>query len=200
MTQVVLFLFHFLKLFSSTSRVWQSLWNTTHSRCTFPPLSHLSLRKVCRVQKPFWTLSLPLILPSLVPPLSLSLQWPKCNLLCLHLSEHMSCQPRTRSWLHLVSADSSPLCLWLFGSQSALAKHATETCKEPLPRLATAQLATSTQRELKPTFCPGGKQRERLTLPNPSSYNAHTCTSCIEKMNASSNRFLCGPGLWLMNS
>lgn len=132
--------------------------------------------------------------------LSLSLQWPKCNLLCLHLSEHLSCQPRTRSWLHLVSADSSPLCLWLFGSQSALAKHATETCKEPLPRLATAQLATSTQRELKPTFCPGGKQRERLTLPNPSSYIAHTCTSCIEKMNASSNRFLCGPGLWLMNS
>lgn len=71
MPQVTLFLFHCLKLFSSTSRVWQSLWNTTHSRCTLPPLSHFSLRKVCRVQKPFWTLSLPLILPSLVPPLSL---------------------------------------------------------------------------------------------------------------------------------
>lgn len=138
---------------------------------------------------------------SYLPPtpslsLSFSLQWPKCNLLCLHLSEHLSCQPRTRSWLHLVSADSSPLCLWLFGSQSALAKHATETCKEPLPRLATAQLATSTQRELKPTFCPGGKQRERLTLPNPSSRNAPTCASCAERMNASSNRFMARP--WIV--
>ena len=188
-------------MFSSASRVWQTSRNATHSRCAFPPLSHLSLRKVCGVQKPFWTLSLPLILPSLVPPpqpvsLSLSLQWPKCNLLCLHLSEHLSCQPRTRSWLHLVSADSSPLCLWLFGSQSALAKHATETCKEPLPWLATAQLATSTQRELKPTFCPGGKQRERLTLPNPSSRNAPTCASCAERMNASSNRFMARP--WIV--
>lgn len=63
---------------------------------------------------------------------------------------------RTRSRLHLVSADSSLLCLWLFGSQSALAKHATETGKELPLRLAVALLATSTQGGLKPTFCSRG--------------------------------------------
>ena len=75
-------------MFSSASRVWQTSRNATHSRCTFPPLSHLSLRKVCGVQKPFWTLSLPLILPSLVPPphpVSLSLSLSLCsglNVIC----------------------------------------------------------------------------------------------------------------------
>ncbi|TNN49526.1 Carbonic anhydrase-related protein 10 [Liparis tanakae] len=55
-------------------------------------------------------------------------KWPKCNLLCLHLSEHLSCQPGEHgARLHLVSADPSSLCLWLLGSHSALAQHATET-------------------------------------------------------------------------
>ncbi|KAI4790455.1 hypothetical protein KUCAC02_006466 [Chaenocephalus aceratus] len=52
-------------------------------------------------------------------------KWPKCNLLCLHLSEHLSCQPVNARLDHPVRL-IHPLCLWLFGSLSALAKHATE--------------------------------------------------------------------------
>lgn len=111
----------------------------------------------------------------------------------------------TQSWLHLVSADSSPLCLWLFGSQSALAKHAAETSKELPLRFAVAQLATSTQGGLKPTFfAPGKKPRERLTLPHhplPSSANTqHNHEHGSGKMNTALNGFLCCSVLWLMNS
>lgn len=128
-------------------------------------LSHLSLRKVSQSPKA-------ILDPFFLSYLTLSSLLFLCSglnvICCVSISlSTWAVSRRTRSWLHLVSADSSPLCLWLFGSQSALAKHATETGKELLLRLATAQLATSTQRELKPTFCPGGKQRERLNLPNP---------------------------------
>ncbi|KAK1906166.1 Carbonic anhydrase-related protein 10, partial [Dissostichus eleginoides] len=43
-------------------------------------------------------------------------KWPKCNLLCLHLSEHLSCQPVNTRLDHPVRL-IHPLCLWLFGSQ-----------------------------------------------------------------------------------
>lgn len=168
--------------FCEASHIWLTFrtttgWQLTQTPTRVPTFSFISEKSFRSPKKPFWT-------PSFSFPLSpaLSLALPLCSglnvICCVSISLSTWAVSRwTRSLLHLVSADSSPLCLWLFGSQSALAKHVTETGKALPLGLSAAQLATLTRRELKHTFCPGGKQRGRLT----HAFSHHTIPNTCMK-------------------